>query len=204
MLDPKAVVELSAETKLELVRTKATCPFIGSVIAEGLLPVRNDARNPLASIDDLRTLGNQEHGDLGELLAMFAAGNHAFMRDGAGQLVIPVPDGLFSLDFPDSQGSHPGDSGILMGDPQHRGPDKFSQVDFARLESRAQNGHLTRPAVGDFIAENVRRNPNARTIGSRSLRAQISMAVPFYWTIVWWILTNHSLWSSTARSPNTG
>ena len=174
MPELEKVVELSDEARLELIRSKATCPFIGSAIAAGILPVRNNAENPLASIEDVRALGNQHQGSLGDVLAMFAAGNHAFMRDGAGQLLSPVPDGLFSLDFPDSQGSHPGDSGILQGDPKRRGPDKFGEMDFARLESRAQDGRLTRPAIGDFIAENVRRDPNARIIGRDVIERRVN------------------------------
>ncbi len=165
MSDPKEVVKLNGDSKLELIRAKATCPFIASAIAADLLPVRNSVENPLASIEDVRALGNRDEGNLGDVLAMFATGNHAFMRDSSGQLVHPVPHGLFSLDFPDSQGSHPGDSGILQGDPKRRGPDKFSEMDFDRLAKRAKNGLLTRAAVGDFIAENVRNDPNARTIG---------------------------------------
>jgi len=163
MPDFEAQVEMSAEAKLELSRTKATCPFIGSAVVEGILPVRNDAENPLASIDDVRRLGNQHPGDdLGELLALFATGNHALMRNSDGHLLSSVPTGLFSLDFPPSQGSHPGDSGILQRDLQHP---RFSEDDFNRLASRASSGRLTRQAVGDFIAENVHRDPNARTLG---------------------------------------
>lgn len=165
MSDPARVVELSPGARLELVDRKATCPFIGSAIAQGLLPVRNDADNPLARIDDLQQLGNQAHGDLGNLLAMFAAGNHGCMRDDADQLACRVPEGLFSLDFPDSQGAHPGDSGILQGGPQRRRPFQFSEPEFARLASRATQGRLSRSAIGGFIAENVRRDPRARTLG---------------------------------------
>jgi hypothetical protein len=162
MADPNAVVDLSADSKLELIGAKVTCPFVGSAVNEGVLPVRHDAANPLADIDELRALGNQEEGDLGEVFVFFATGSHTFMRDDSGQLTRPVPDGLFSLDFPESRGSHPGDSGILQRDTKNP---QFSRDDFDRLASRAQDGRLTRRAVGDFIAENVHRDPNARTIG---------------------------------------
>ncbi|MBI3777265.1 MAG: hypothetical protein HY273_17265, partial [Gammaproteobacteria bacterium] len=89
------IVPLSPEAKLELACAKATCPFIGGAIVTGRLAVRNELQHPLASIDDVRHLGNEGGGDLGELLAMFASGNHALMRNDAGELVSPVPEGLF-------------------------------------------------------------------------------------------------------------
>src|SRR5829696_8495397 len=107
------VVELSGDEKALVVERKATCPFLGAAVAEGQLPVRNDAKDPLASIEDVRRLGNTGGGRLGEVLVLFASGNHASMRGASGKLDEPVPDGLFSLELPGSQGSHPGHSGIL-------------------------------------------------------------------------------------------
>src|SRR5262249_23378131 len=108
--DPTRPVRLSAEERASVVEGKATCPFIGSAVAQGSLPVRNEAANPLASIEDVRRLGNTGGGDLGDLLVLFASGNHAFTAGASGKLDQPVPDGLFSLEFPGSQGSHPGHS----------------------------------------------------------------------------------------------
>lgn len=105
--NPNKLVELSDDEKALLVERKATCPFIGSAVAQGKLTVRNDAKDPLASIEDLKRLGNTGGGDLGDLLALFASGNHAFMRGDSGKLDKSVPSGLFSLEFPGSQGSHP-------------------------------------------------------------------------------------------------
>ena len=56
--DASKVVELSPEARDALVEKKATCPFLGSAVAEGKLAVRNAAENPLASIEDVRKLGN--------------------------------------------------------------------------------------------------------------------------------------------------
>ena len=78
--DPNKVAELSVDEKDLLVEKKATCPFIGSAVAQGKLAVRNSAKNPLARIEDVRKLGNTSRGDLGDLLVVFATGNHAFMR----------------------------------------------------------------------------------------------------------------------------
>jgi hypothetical protein len=162
------LVELSREEKALLVERKAACPFIGSAVAQGELPVRNDAKNPLASIDDVRRLGNTGGGDLGDLLALFASGNHAFMRGDSGKLDQSVPSGLFSLEFPGSQGSHPGHSGILQGDPQIPGSGRLSEADFARLTSRAKEGWIKRSDVGRFIAENLLKDPKSRVFGKKT------------------------------------
>ena len=148
-------VELSRDEKALLVEKKATCPFIGSAVAQGKLVVRNNASDPLASIEDIRGLGNTGGGDLGDLLVVFASGNHAFMRSNSGKLDKPVPNGLFSLEFPGSQGSHPGHSGILQGDPEILGSGRLSEADFARLTSRAKDGWIKRSDVGRFITENL-------------------------------------------------
>lgn len=83
-------------------------------------------------------MGNEGGGDLGDLLAFFAAGNHALMRNSSGSaLDTPVPVGLFSLELPGSQGSHPGHSGILQGNPTALDSGRFSEEDFDRLAKLA-------------------------------------------------------------------
>ena len=166
--NPNQPVELSGEEKASLVEKKATCPFIGSAIAQGKLPVRNDAKDPLASIEDVRRLGNTGGGDLGELLVRFASGNHALMRSDSGKLDKSVPSGLFSLEFPGSQGSHPGHSGILQGDPEIPGSGRLSERDFARLTSRAKDGWIKRSDVGRFIAENLLKDPKSKVFGKNT------------------------------------
>src|SRR5262252_1555209 len=96
-------VELSADDRNAIVQTKATCPFIGTAIATGVLAVRNSADNPLASLDQVRELGNAGGGDLGEVLLLFATGNHLMMRGSSHKLDTKTPPGLFSLEFPGSQ-----------------------------------------------------------------------------------------------------
>src|SRR5215469_7851955 len=130
-IDASSVLQLSATFLSEIVEKKATCPFLGTAVATSSLPVRNEATNPLASIEDVRRLGNTGGGDLGDLLVLFAAGNHAFMRGVSGRLDQRVPDGMFSLELPGSQGSHPGHSGILQGDPAVPGSGRLSEADFA-------------------------------------------------------------------------
>jgi hypothetical protein len=159
---------LRGDEQARLVERKATCPFIGSAVAQGRLPVRNDATDPLASIEDVKRLGNTGGGDLGDVLAQFASGNHAFMLGESGKLDKPVPSGLFSLELPGSQGSHPGHSGILQGDPRIPGSGRLSQADFARLTSRARDGWIARSDVGRFIAENLVKDPSSHVVEAKT------------------------------------
>jgi hypothetical protein len=159
-----AVVELSDTDKAALVKKKGTCPFMGTAVQSGNLPVRNSAEKPLANINDIAALGNTGKGsDLGELLKVFAEGNHAFMPGMTpGKLDKPVPQGTMSLDLPGSQGSHPGHSGILEGDPKATDSGRFSDADFDRLMKYAQNGVIKRSDIGKFIAGNVAADSNAK------------------------------------------
>lgn len=159
-------LQLGPEILSEIAEKKATCPFIGSGVAMGVLPVRNEARNPLADIEDVRKLGDTGGGDLGEVLVLFATGNHARMRGPDDQLDQEVPDGLFSLEFPGSQGSHPGHSGILESDPSKLDSGRLSLPDFQRLASLAMNGLIKRSDVGKFIADNLRRDPKSKVFGT--------------------------------------
>ena len=157
---------LDSQARARMVELKATCPFLGSAVSQELLSVRGAANNPLAAIEDVRRLGNEGGGDLGDLLAFFAAGNHAFMRNDTGRaLDEPAPAGLFSLELPGSQGSHPGHSGILQGDPGKLDSGRLSKEDFARLAGLAKGGLLKRSHVGGFIAENLIRDPNSKVTG---------------------------------------
>jgi hypothetical protein len=120
------------------VHKKVTCPFLGSAVHQKFLAVRGDADNPLASIEDVRRLGNSGGGDLGDLLVMFASGNHAFMPGDDGKLSEKVPNGLFSLELTGSQDSHPGHSGITA--LRHWIPVRVSEADFARLRTAQKAG----------------------------------------------------------------
>jgi hypothetical protein len=164
MNDNDKVVQLTDGEKAFIVEKKATCPFIGAAVAQGDLQVRHDAKNPLAAIEDVRRLGNTGGGHLGEVLVLFANGNHGLMRGDSGKLDHPVSQGLFSLEFPGSQGSHPGHSGILQEDPHVLDSGRLNEESFARLISRAKDGLIKRSDVGRFIAENVFRDPNSRVL----------------------------------------
>lgn len=154
-------VPLAPEARANVVEKKATCPFIGTAVATEALPVRNSASSPLASVDDVVALGNTGGGDLGKVLRFFAMGNHRFSPGPNGELNQPVPQGLFSLDFPGSQGSHAGHSGILQTDPKQPNSGAFSEANFQRLLNHAKHGYVTRSEVGKFIAENIKRDPNS-------------------------------------------
>jgi hypothetical protein len=167
--DPNNPVQLSNDEKVLVVERKATCPFIASAISEGHLAVRNEAKDPLASIEEVRRLGNTGGGDLGDLLVFFASGNHAFMRGNSAKLESPAPSNLFSLEFPGSQGSHPGHSGILQGDPETLDSGRLSEANFNRLAIRAQGGFIKRSDVGRFIAENLVRDPKSKVFGKKTL-----------------------------------
>ena len=95
---------------------------------------------------------------------MFASGNHVFMRGDDGKLSKKVPNGLFSLELPGSQGSHPGHSGILQGDPETLDSGRPSEADFARLAIRAKGGFIKRSDLGRFIAENLLRDPKSKVL----------------------------------------
>src|SRR5262245_25727969 len=138
-MDPNTALTTTDEITDHMVHTKVTCPFLGSVVRQKFLAARGDADNPLAGIEDVRRLGNSGGGDLGDLLVKFASGNHAFMRGKDGKLNQKVPIGFFSLELPGSQGSHPGHSGILQGDPETLDSGRVSEADFDRLARRAKD-----------------------------------------------------------------
>ena len=154
-------VPLTPNARAQVVEKKATCPFIGSAVATQVLPVRNEASKPLASVHDVVALGNTGGGDLGEVLRFFAMGNHGFSPGPSGELTQPVTAGLFSLDFPGSQGSHAGHSGILQSDPERPNSGAFNAANFDRLLSRAEGGYVKRSDIGKFIAENIKRDPDS-------------------------------------------
>ncbi len=159
-------------------RQRATCPFIGSLVAQGLLPVSGSSSNPLASLSDIQRLGNtpDAKGHFGELLAMFATGNHAFYRNRSA-----VPAGTFSLDFPYSQGSHAGDSDILQ---RELSSPSFSAGDFQHMASFATDGKLSRTAVGKFIASNVKADPRSTFLTHGSVTGSFRAARDLFFRIV--------------------
>jgi hypothetical protein len=88
------------------------------------------------------------------------------MRGRDGCLDRAVPAGQFSLEFPGSQGSHPGHSNILEGDPATPDSGRLSLPDFQRLARRATNGFIRHSDVAMFIADNLRRDPKSKVFGA--------------------------------------
>jgi len=165
--DPSAatVIGSAVGERQQMVQTMVTCPFLGPAVAMQRLAVEAAFSSPLADIEELRALGNSGGGDLGDLLVLFASGNHLAMRDAAGALATRVPAGLFSLELPGSQGSHFGHSGILQGNPKMPGSGRLSMEDFARLCAPAHDGLISRTDVGRFIAHNLQRDPSSQVFG---------------------------------------
>ena len=85
------------------------------------------------------------------------------MRGASETLDQPVPEGLFSRQLPGSQGSHPGHSGILEGDPKTLGSGRLSKENFESSELKAKEGLLTWTGVSTFIAQNLQRDLTLRS-----------------------------------------
>jgi hypothetical protein len=144
----------------------ATCPFVATAVATGRLQVLNTADCPLASVDEAVRLGDSGGGNLGtKIFPLFARGNHSRILNAPDGGKPLAPAGTFSLMFGGSQGAHPGHSGILLGDPEAIGQGRLDPAQFDRLASHAdKNGRLSIDAVGDFIAENLKRDPKAKVL----------------------------------------
>jgi hypothetical protein len=159
-------VQLSDEERTDIAERMATCPFVGTAVATGVLQVLHSAAEPLASIEEIAALGDTGGGDLGtHVLKLFARGNHARRLVQGSDDHPLVPPGTFNLQFGGSQGAHAGHSGILLGDPEEVGRGRFDEAAFERLVGHAdEHGRLSIDAVGDFIADNLKRDPNAQVL----------------------------------------
>ena len=159
-------LDLPPVNRAEIARRKATCPFIGPAVRSGALPIYGSVDRPMAKIDDVAALGDSGGGSLGSrVLAFFATGNHSCLPNAAGSFDASTPDGMFSLDFPGSRGAHPGDSRILLENPAELESGRFSEEEFRRLAAFAdEDGMLSVGAIGEFIAQNVARDPQARRL----------------------------------------
>ena len=159
-------VSLTQEERTEITHKMVTCPFVGAAVATGQLRVLNSAQNPLADIEEMAQLGDTGGGNLGtRTLKLFARGNHSRWLVPVDSSDDLVPAGTFSLLFGGSQGAHAGHSGILLGNPTEVGQGRFDQAAFDRLAGHADSsGRLSIDAVGDFIAENLKRDPDAQVL----------------------------------------
>jgi hypothetical protein len=152
-----------------MVDARVTCPFVGSAVLGGLLPAAGAPDAPVARVAELAALGDTGGGDLGAILAFFARANHGWLPGADRSAASLLPDGLFSLDFPGSQGSHPGHSGILEADPAVVASGRFDADAYARLTGRAQAGVIPRAEFGAYIAANLVRDPKSTVLGWRAI-----------------------------------
>jgi hypothetical protein len=151
-------------------RKKATCPFVGAAVAMNKLVVRFSKNNPLANIDEIAALGTEgstetQKSDLDKVLRLFASGNHHKMFANAepgpsDRFDVTPPSGMFSLDFPHSQGAHPGHSGILISGQAGSYEGEFNRSAYDRFRGfaveRGGRKLLLRSAIGKFIWDNVK------------------------------------------------
>lgn len=171
----------TAAERANIVAHKSMCPFVGSAVNEQKIrvihgPAGTYASQPLSFVEDVVRVGNSGAGStLGFVLKVFSTGNHAKMlNEKTGKLDLDVPAGTFALDFPGSQGAHWGHSGVLMGNPHTVNSGHWSAADWARLLAISTSGPskgalLTTADIGHFIAENIKRDPNAKSISGGSL-----------------------------------
>lgn len=164
MKDHHQSLNLSEADRESIATSMATCPFVSTALASGQLEVFNSSEQPLASIEAIAHLGDSGGGDLGtRVLKLFARGNHSRFVTSSSQATSMVPNGMFSLQFGGSQGAHAGHSGILLSNPKEANQGRLNMEEFNRLgEFTDQQGRLSVDAIGDFIADNLRRDEHAQ------------------------------------------
>lgn len=177
-----AAIEMTPEERKDVVEKKATCPFVGAAVALKKLDVLGTIANPLARIHDIAALGDVAGGDLGShVLAVFARGNQHRMHgpDANSPLDVETPPDTFSLDFPPSQGSHPGHSGMLENGSKGRFHGAIDDAAIARLIEHAVDASgrrkgdegfqgpvfIRRSDIGAFIWDNVASDPESVYLG---------------------------------------
>ncbi len=163
-------ITLTDGERREMVGKKTTCPFVGTALALKKLLVFGTKDSPFARIvgdGSIGTVGDTGGGDLSLGFRVVARGNHHKAPDGT-----EAPDGMFSLDFPTTQGAHPAHSFILMGNPRTRDSGRLNADNLGRLiDERSSGGHaevapngtlvVRRSELGKFIARNVACDPNS-------------------------------------------
>jgi hypothetical protein len=173
-----AALKLSDSQRRDLVSKKSACPFVGAALAMKKLFVYGTPSNPVAVIAGSPLFSTPQKGsavaaagagDLGQVFRVIVRGAHS--KSGSG---LQAPEGMFSLDLPNSLGAHAGHSFILMGNPRARDSGRLNENNLARLlGDRANGGHselvsgqavLRRTELGNFIARNVACDPNAVTL----------------------------------------
>ncbi len=161
---------LNDDERREMVSKKTTCPFVGTALALKKLLTFGTKQSPFARIvgdGSIGAVGDTGGGDLSLGFRVVARGNHHKAPDGT-----EAPDGMFSLDFPTTQGAHAAHSFILMGNPHAKNSGRLDASNLDRLilekgsgghAEVAANGALVvrRSELGKFVAQNVACDPNA-------------------------------------------
>lgn len=177
----KPKLTLTADQRREMVSKKVTCPFVGTALAMKKLAVYGTLADPFAVIAGGAgspafapakagsAVAAGGAGDLAQGFRIVARGNHSTSGSGTR-----APEGMFSLDFPNSQGAHAAHSFILMGNPRKRDTGRLNEKNLGRLiGEKSAGGHaerlgdklvVRRSELGQFVARNVACDPNAVSI----------------------------------------
>ena len=177
----KPKLTLTDDQRRELVSKKATCPFVGTAVAMKKIFVYGTLSDPFAVIaggagssafaaaKPGSAVAAGGAGDLAQGFRIVARGNHN--KSGSG---TQAPEGMFSLDLPNSLGAHAAHSFVLMGNPRVRDSGRLNEKNLSRLlNEKARGGHaelsggklvVRRAELGQFVARNVACDPNAVSI----------------------------------------
>lgn len=177
----KPRLNLTDDQRRDMVSKKTTCPFVGTALAMKKIFAYGTLADPVALIAGLpgtAALSAAQEGsavkaggagDLPQGFRIVARGNHNTGGDG-----VRAPEGMFSLDFPNSQGAHAAHSFILMGNPRALDSGRLTEQNLGRLiNEKSKGGHaelvngklvVRRSELGNFVARNVACDPHAVSI----------------------------------------
>jgi len=177
----KPKLTLTDDQRRDMVSKKTTCPFVGTALAMKKIFVYGTLSDPFAviaggagtpafaSAKPGSAVAAGGAGDLAQGFRIVARGNHNKSPSGT-----QAPEGMFSLDFPNSVGAHAAHSFVLMGNPRVRDSGRLNEKNLARLlDEKTKGGHaelvagklvVRRSELGQFVARNVACDPNAVSI----------------------------------------
>jgi hypothetical protein len=172
-----APLTLTDGERRDMVSKKTTCPFVGTALALKKILLFGTKDTPLARIvgdGSIGAVGDTGGGDLSLGFRVVARGNHHKSPNGT-----EAPDGMFSLDFPNSLGAHPAHSFILMGNPRTANSGRLDENNLGRLTAlQADGGHAELAANGSLV---VRRSELGRFISRNVTCDRNSVVNP--WTV---------------------
>jgi hypothetical protein len=177
-VDTTHPLNLSDDDRRAIIQKKATCPFVGTALALKRLFVFGSTDKPLARIMGLGSagaIGDTGGGNLSLGFQVVARADHGF-----DPRHVAAPVGMFSLEFPATQGVHFGHSYILTGDPKTPNSGRLNTSNLQRLiGQQGDGGHaesaddgtlvVRRSQLGKFVAQNVACDPKAVTGGLKQI-----------------------------------